>query len=406
MKERAGKADVRTWSGDGRARLASARTVVVKIGSVVLSRSAGGGGGGMGSGGVELDRGRVHDLARDIVAARGGGHGDDVSRQLIVVSSGAVAAGLAGLGLRERPTDLSMLQAAAAVGQPLLMAEWHAAFALRSVRCAQMLVTRTGFDRRDRYLNIRNCLGELLSRGVVPIANENDTVATEEITLGDNDLLAARLAVLAEADALLILSGVEGVRDADDRVRSELADAETLRALVRAGERSSLGSGGMASKADACAIANAGGCPVVIAGGRVEGVVRRVLAGEQIGTLIGGGVDGGMAGARRRWVGLSADPVGVIVVDDGAARALCERGASLLPMGCVRVRGEFGVGAVVSIEGPGGGELARGLVNHASHELARIIGRHSGEVPSVLGRNAHAEVVHRDNMVVLGEPGV
>jgi len=381
--------DASQAAADARAALATARTVVVKVGSNVLTRE--------GPQGVELNRARVYDLAADLTAARLALPG----RRVVLVSSGAVAAGLEALRQATRPSQLALLQAAAAVGQPRLMAVWHEAFAVRGVAVAQLLLTRTGFDKRHRYLNIRNCLAELLSHDVLPITNENDTVATEEITLGDNDYLAAKLAVLARADALVLLSSVPGVRDEAGRVLGELASADEVRALVRdGGLRSTLGTGGMGSKADAAAIAGAAGAATVVAAGGEDGVVSRLLAGEPLGTLIAPIAGADPETARKRWLKLSVKPSGAIRVDAGAAAALRGAGASLLAKGCTAVVGAFAAGDSVRIEDHDGATLATGLSNFSSDELQRTLGAHSVDIPNILGRPAHAEVVHRDDMVL------
>lgn len=374
----------------GRDALRGARRVIVKVGSGVLTERV--------DGAVRLDVPRVHALAADIAGARGALDG----RFVIVVSSGAVAAGLGVLGMSGRPDDLAGLQAAAAVGQPLLMRAWGEAFGAVGLRVGQMLVSRGGFDRRDRYVNTRACLRGLLAAGVVPIVNENDTVATEEISLGDNDLLAARLAVAVEADALLLLSQVEGVVGEDGAVVGSLGDADAVRGLAHDGS-SSLGSGGMASKVSAIEVAGGGGAATVIAGGRAAGVVGRVLAGEALGTFVGAAGGGGRA--RKRWLEGAVTVSGRVVVDGGAVRALRERGASLLASGCVGVEGAFGRGDALAIVDRGGVEVARGLSNYASEELVRVLGKRSDEIAVILGARAYAEVVHRDNLVVRGGAG-
>ncbi len=365
-----------------RAPVAGARRMVLKIGSAVLT-------GGTGT----LDRAYLHDLAAQIAARRSAGV------QVIVVSSGAVAAGLGTLGMTTRPRDVAGQQAAAAAGQPLLMSMWTEAFGVRRIPVAQMLLSRSDFDSRERFLNIRNCLTRLLELGATPIINENDTVATEEISLGDNDLLSAKIAAAAQAELLVILTGVGGVLDASGRVVPFAAGVAPLAGLVRA-EKSTQGRGGMASKLAAAKAAGLSGIGTVIAPGRPPNSLAHVCAGEPVGTYIAPPAETKVAG-KRLWIALSVTPAGSVLVDDGAARAVRERGASLLARGVTGVAGEFEVGDAVSIRDAAGAELARGLTNFSSGELAVLRGVESSRFEEVLGRQTHEEVIHRDNMVLL-----
>lgn len=371
-----------------RPTLAKAQRVVVKIGSAVLT-----------AGGPTLDRAYLHDLAAVIASLTREG------RKVIMVSSGAVAAGLAPLRLSARPRDVAGQQAAAAAGQPLLMSLWNEAFAVRSLSVAQVLLSRADFDSRERFLNIRNCLTRLLELGAVPIINENDTVATEEISLGDNDLLSAKIAAAVQADLLVILTGVGGVLDHAGRVVPESQGVEPLSPLVRA-EKSAQGRGGMASKLAAARAANLSAISVVIAPGRPADALGRVCRGEAVGThvsapaALGGASENRIAG-KRVWIGLGVTPAGSVLIDDGAARALREKGASLLARGITGVQGEFEVGDAVHIRhASSNANIARGLTNFSSGELRKILGVESGRFEEILGRQAHEEVVHRDNMVV------
>lgn len=369
-----------------RAQAIGARTVVVKLGSAVLT-----------GGGPVLDRAYLYDIAAQIGRARAGG------RRLIVVSSGAVAAGLAPLGLSARPSDVAGQQAAAAAGQPLLMSLWGEALSVRGTPAAQVLLSRADFDSRDRFLNIRNCLTRLLEMGAVPVVNENDTVATEEISLGDNDLLSAKIAAAVQADLLVILTGVGGVLDESGRVIAHALGADSLSRFVRA-EKSTQGRGGMASKLAAARAAGLKGSSVVIAPGRPAESLGRVLAGETVGTLITPPAEARVAG-RRLWIGVGVTPSGSVSVDAGAERALRERGASLLARGVTSVAGAFEVGDVVTVVSAGGSEIARGLINFSSAEAARIVGLESSRFEDVLGRQAHEEVIHRDNLVLTDARG-
>jgi len=366
-----------------RSSITSARRIVIKIGSAALT-----------GGGDQLDRAYMHDLAAQFADAITYG------REVILVSSGAVAAGVKTAGLGKRPTDVAGQQAAAAAGQPLLMARWHEAFGVRSRGVAQILVSRTDFDSRDRFLNMRNCIHCLLELGVVPIINENDTVATEEISLGDNDVLAAKLATAVLADALIILSTAGGVMDDRNQLIPSAPDAESLRRYVRA-DKSGQGRGGMTTKLEAARVASLVGIPTIIAPGRPAGVVGDLLRGDPVGTYIGQSIapaDVDRRAGRRVWIALTATPAGTIDVDDGAANAITQRGASLLAKGVRGATGRFEVGDVVAVRGPSG-EVARGLTNVSSDELRLVMGKDSRDFDAILGRQSHAEVIHRDNLV-------
>lgn len=366
----------------GRAAVKSARSVVVKIGTAVLTGGTG-----------VLDRAYFHDLSALIAAERRAG------RRVLIVSSGAVGAGVGALGLTERPSDMGLLQAAAAAGQPLLMSLWRDAFAVRSTSVAQILLSRADLDSRERFLNIRNCVHALHAVGAVPIVNENDTVATEEISLGDNDQLAAKVAVAVEAEALVILTTGPGVLDDQDRVVASAADAESLKCWIRP-MKTGQGRGGMATKLEAARIGSETGVVTIIAPGRPVDTLQRVLAGEQVGTCVGGG--GGRRTGRRAWIGYSATPSGSIMLDEGAARAVRERGASLLAKGVSGLSGSFQPGDVVALKDAAGAEIGRGLTNLSSDELRLVQGKESLEFERILGRRTFEEVVHRDNFVRTG----
>ncbi len=368
-----------------RASIAKSQRIVVKIGSAVLT-----------GGGPALDRAFMHDLAAQIAGLVGEG------RRVIVVSSGAVAAGLTPLRMTSRPRDVAGQQAAAAAGQPLLMSLWNEAFSVRSVPVAQVLLGRGDFDSRERFLNIRNCLSRLLEVGAVPVINENDTVATEEISLGDNDLLSAKIAAAVQADLLVILTGVGGVLDASGAVVPEAASADALAHLVRT-EKSAQGRGGMSSKLAAARAAGLSAVPTIIAPGRPAGSLARACRGESVGTFIAAPAESRVAG-KRLWIGLGVTPSGAVLIDDGAAKAVRERGASLLARGVTGVSGSFELGdAVLVRRASDARDVARGLTNFSSAELTKIIGVESARFEDTLGRQAHEEVIHRDNMVI--EPG-
>ena len=364
-----------------RERLSGARVVVVKIGTSVLTGGA-----------DRLDPAYLHDAAAQIATLCAEG------RRVVLVSSGAVGAGMGVLGLDSRPTDLGQLQGAAAAGQPELIRLWSVAFAVRGVRVAQVLVGRADFDARDRFLNIRNCLSALLERGVVPIVNENDAVATEEIALGDNDVLASKVAHAAHASALVILTSADGVQNEAGKVVERVESADELVPFVRS-DATAQGRGGMSTKIEAAKAATRAGVVTVVGPGRPAERLAAVMRGERVGTLVAPRAD--RPAARDAWLALSATPAGVVIVDEGAARALRERGASLLPKGIAGVRGAFAVGDVVTIETGDGRSIARGLSNLASHEVERVRGLATDQLASTLGRRVHDEVVHRDNMVLL-----
>ncbi len=366
------------------------KRIVVKIGSNVLAGSDG------------LRAARVRALAADVAAAIEGG------REVVVVSSGAVAAGASKLGGR-RP-GLEWRQAAAAVGQPALMAAYERAFRARGRTVAQVLLTHADLADRRRYLNARHTLRTLLALGTVPIVNENDTVSVEELKFGDNDNLSALTASLVEADLLIILSDVAGVYEADPRLVPDAAlvpvaaadDALVGRAAGPA--LSAVGTGGMASKVDAARKAAAAGIPTVIADGGRRHVLRDILDPEtEVGTLLLAQAD--RLGRRKHWIAHALRPTGTLHLDAGAERALAQGGRSLLPSGVRAVEGRFGEGECVRCLGPDGTEIARGLVNYDAADVERILGAQSKEIEGRLGYKGAAEVIHRDDLVVLSRRG-
>ncbi len=362
-----------------REAVAIAPRLVVKVGSSSLTTAAGG-----------LDPARLDALV-DALAARPG--------QLVLVSSGAIAAGLAPLGLVRRPRELAAQQAAASVGQMLLVQRYATAFARHGRLVGQVLLTVDDVVRRAHYRNARVTLDRLLALGVVPVVNENDAVATAEIRFGDNDRLAALVAHLVRADALVLLSDVDGLYDGDPRrpgarLLPEVRGEADLAGVTAGGTGSAgLGSGGMASKVDAARIATGAGVPVLL------GAATRVL------DLLDGrtGTCFAVTGSRRRprllWLAHASSPSGRLVLDDGAVRAVVERGSSLLPAGVTGVEGDFAAGDPVELAGPDGRAVARGLVAYDAAELPALLGRSTRE----LGLR---EVVHRDDLVVLRGPGL
>ena len=374
-----------------RTALTTANEIVVKIGSQLLATTRRRRGEATPS--LTVDTRFIGSVARQVADLHRAG------RRVTLVSSGAIAAGCAELGRADRPTDVADAQAVAAVGQRRLMTHWHDAFRKVGLGVGQVLLTRADFDDRLRFLNLHNCVTRLQAMDCVPIANENDTVAVEELRFGDNDLLAALLANAVRADALLLLTGVPGLLDAEGNVIPEVTDLHAAAAQVRA-DRSGWGSGGMATKLDAARNVVGAGATCVIAGGRQKGVIARVLSGEaeDAGTLFVPAPR--RLDARRRWIGLTARPSGGVTVDAGAVAALARGGASLLASGVTAATGSFGRGDVLLVRDAAGRELARGLSNYAAAEVRLIQGKQSSEFERILGRPAYTALIHRDNLVL------
>jgi glutamate 5-kinase len=362
-----------------RAQLAAARRVVVKIGSRLLAESP---------------AGRPAALADQIVALRT----RDV--ETVVVSSGAIALGVRALGLQRRPAELPALQAAAAAGQSRLMQHWEHAFAVHGIVIGQVLLTHDDLGDRRRFLSARLTLRALLDLGAVPIINENDTVATEEIKFGDNDQLAALVCNLVSADALIILTDVDGVRDTAGARLPIVRDLDREAAPVAgAPTGDGVGSGGMASKVASARIVLRTGIPAVVAPGRLPTVLTDLLSGADVGTLFAPGADA--LSARKHWIAYGARPAGRLVIDDGAARAVTGAGKSLLPAGITAVDGEFAAGETVSVVAADGRELARGLVAYDAEDLRKIRGLQSADFEATLGYRGSGEAIHRDDLVIL-----
>jgi glutamate 5-kinase len=374
-----------------------ARRIVLKVGTRVATE-----------GGNAFARGVIGPFVRQVAAARSSAPGG-AERSLIVVSSGAIALGLNRMGVAERPRELAMLQAAAAMGQSRLMHAYEQEFEAVGQETAQVLLTLEDIRSRIRYLNIRNTIFTLWSFGVVPIVNENDTVSYAEIRFGDNDIISAHLAAMLDADLLVILTDTDGVYDANPRTHR---DARPLRTVERItdgllaaaeGKGSAFSSGGMASKIRAADIAMRAGVGVVIAKG--EGLdLARILAGDEVGTYFVPALR--RLRGRKKWMAFNPTTEGAIVVDRGAERAIVRQGRSLLPAGVKAATGDFPMGGVVSIRDEDGREIARGLSNYSCEDLERIKGKNSARIAAVLGvEAAFAEVVHRDNLVVVDRGG-
>lgn len=360
-----------------REALKSAKRIVVKAGSKVLVESSG-----------RPDEAQLRALVGELADFQNGGG------EVAFVSSGAVGAGLEALGRSSRPKAIPDLQMAAAVGQIRLMSRYDELFGEKGRRIGQVLLTHDLLKHRERHLNARNTLLNLIGHGIVPIINENDAVSTEEIKFGDNDVLAALVSILVDADALILLSSTDGLREPDNHGKTrrvsfiEEVDDGVLKLV--ADKQDKLSTGGMASKLQSAQIAAHNGIPVVIANGRKNGVLTRILEGKDEGTLLF--PKEGTISKRKRWIAFFNRVEGHLVVDDGAAKAL-EQGNSLLPVGIRAVEGSFKVGAMVDIRSGDGRRLARGLVEYSSDEIEEIMGRHTD------GKSG--EVIHRDNLATL-----
>ena len=368
--------------------LGRVRRLVVKVGSGLITTPR-----------VGVDQKRIDGLAADIAAVRR-------DHEVVLVTSGAIVTGMARLALAEPPRTIPEKQAAAAVGQSALMWHYEAAFKRHDIPVGQVLLTAQDISDRVRYLNARNTLRTLLELSVLPIVNENDTVAVEEIKVGDNDNLSALVASLIDADLLVLLTDVDGLYTADPSVTQGARKLDTVEAVTddivrlvwdRAGRVSV---GGMATKLEAAQKAAASGIPMVIASGREEGVLGRLLAGEAVGTYFAPRAD--PLAARKRWIAFAVPPQGRLTVDAGALRALRDEGRSLLPSGIVDVEGDFAAGEVVAVAAAADGkELGRGLVNFDAGELRKIRGAQTQQIEQRLGYRGADEVIHRDNLVIL-----
>lgn len=363
--------------------------IVVKVGSAVLSGPSG--------------RRQQLAIADQIAGLRGEG------REVVLVSSGAMATGLGKLGLHERPKTMPGKQAIAAVGQPTLMYLWEQAFGWYDLKVAQILLTAEDLAHRHRYLNARQTILTLLAWGIVPIINENDTVMVDEIKFGDNDQLSALIASLVGADLLILLSDIEALYDADPRTHPEakpIHHVERVDALVMrmAGEEpGQVGTGGMRSKLLAAEKAQAAGIPTLLLPGTRPESIAQALRGETVGTLFAGG--NRRYSGQKLWLYQLPKPQGEVVVDPGAAQALRQGGASLLPAGILEVRGTFGVGEAVRCLDAEGSLIGVGLVNYSAAELGRIKGRKTREIETVLGYKNTDEAIHRDHFALASEIG-
>ena len=364
------------------------RRVVLKFGSQILSSSDG------------IEEPRLRALVRELAALH------DQKKDIVVVSSGAVAAGMTRLRRKERPKTIPEKQALAAVGQIKLMALYERHFSKFDKSVAQVLLTHADLANRQRYLNAKHTFQMLLESSIVPIVNENDTVAVEEMKFGDNDHLSALVATLLGADLLVILSDVEGVYDRDPRVYNDAAliplidNVKNIKAHINGMSKGAFGTGGIVTKIAAAEEAAAAGIPTIITNGLAARAVERVFdAQDQVGTLIL--PEQNRLTHRKHWIAYNLKPAGDVVVDQGARDALVQKGRSLLPSGLKEIRGSFGVGECVRCLDQQGREFARGLVNYSAQELNQIKGLHTSKIEKILGYKAYDEIIHRDDLVVL-----
>lgn len=371
--------------------LTKARRVVLKLGSAVLTAAYG------------LNLPLIQRLVAEIAALR------QNDRQFVLVSSGAVAAGVHKLRLSEKPQGIPQQQAVAATGQSILMYTYEEAFAAHGVKVAQILLTHDDLAARTRFLNARNTIFTLLQWGVLPIINENDTVATDELKFGDNDNLAALMCNLVEADLLILLTNTDGLYARDPREDPEapllkLVETTDPQLAKAAGRRpSSVGRGGMLSKIQAVKKAGAIGIPSLIANGLAPGILEAIFAGQEVGTLCLPQAQ--KLKSRQYWLAYNVAPEGAILVDTGARVALVRQGKSLLPAGILEVFGGFRKGAPVSLMDPDGQTFAVGLSNYSSRDINRIKGKKTQEIAQSLGHKDYDEVIHRDNLVIFPEFG-
>ena len=369
--------------------LGKGRRIVVKVGSSILA---------------SVEKGLQYEvfsrLSKEI---------SDLKRQgyeIVLVSSGAIAAGMEKLGYKTRPQAITQKQATAAVGQTRLMNIYESYFSRYQQRVAQVLLTHDDLSHRRRFLNARNTLLALLELGIIPIINENDTVVVDEIKFGDNDNLSALITNLIGADLLIILTDIDGLCDSDPRVNPharciplvEEINADTEKIVGET--KSEMSVGGMISKIQAAKKASRFGIPTVVARGTKEGVLHQILKGKEIGTLILP-PKGEALSSRKHWIAFNPKPKGDVIVDEGAKKAIVQKGKSLLPSGVVKIRGSFDRGDLVTCLGPRGKEFARGLVNYRATELEKIKGLRSNQIESTLGYKYSDEVIHRDDLVVL-----
>lgn len=364
-----------------------ARRIVIKLGTKVLLSQHN-----------AIERGRVGPLVEDIAALKKEGY------EFIIVSSGAVGFGMASMGLTKRPERLKKVQALAAIGQNLLMQDWHRIFSEKQVSIGQILLTYGVLEDRRRYLHAKDCLNALLCFGAIPIVNENDSVAVEELKFGDNDALSAITSLLVDADLLVLFTDTDGLYDKNPNTD---ADAERIRFIERIDDdllatihdrNNGLSRGGMRSKLEAAKRSQESGTGVIIADG-LNPELRRILNGEDVGTFVRPNPN--RITAKKKWIFFNTKPRGRIIVDEGAAKALSQSTRSLLASGIVRVEGEFSDGAVVAVCAPSGEVIGRGVSYYSSADIERIKGKQTEEIPAIIGKSYYDEVIDRDNLILV-----
>lgn len=366
------------------------KTIVVKLGTSVLT-----------GGTLALDRAHMVELARQCAELKKQGH------SVVVVSSGAIAAGREHLGYPALPNAMASKQLLAAVGQSQLIQTWESLFALYGIKIGQMLLTRADLEDRERFLNARDTINALVENGIIPVVNENDAVATSEIKVGDNDNLSALVGILCGADKLLLLTDQKGLYTADPRkdpnaelIKEVKVIDDTLRKIA-GGSGTTLGTGGMATKLQAADIARRAGIEVIIAAGRGQNVIFDALSASPQGTRFLPCEEA--LENRKRWILAGPAASGDIVIDQGAVKAVVEKGSSLLAKGVTKVLGEFSRGEVVRVTDAQGHLIARGIASYSHQDMAKIAGKHSKDIISILGYDYGSEVIHRDDMVVIQE---
>ncbi|MBN2720648.1 MAG: glutamate 5-kinase [Proteobacteria bacterium] len=371
---------------EDRLLLTCGRKIIVKLGSMVLAAPGGG-----------IDHNLIDRLAQEMA---------DLSRQgrvFVIVSSGAILMGMQEMGRRQRPRTVQEKQALAAIGQNRLMRAYMESFSRHGIKVGQVLLTREGLDNRARFVMARNTLETLLHMGVIPVINENDTVAVDEIRFGDNDFLASMVVNLADADLLILLTNTRGLFSRDPRLGEgklvEVVEDVDETVLGMAGGAGVAGTGGMSSKVLAAKRVAHMGVPTVIADGRTPGAIKSILQGEPVGTLFLPSPE--KLASRKHWIAYSANPKGTLVIDDGAVKALTVGKKSLLPSGILEVKGRFENGALVRCVNREGREIARGVTEFSSGQIRMVRGRHSKDIELILGSCPGEEIIHRDDLVIL-----
>lgn len=364
------------------------KRIVIKVGTSTITHANG-----------LLNLTQMESVVRQIADLHNQGY------EVILVSSGSIGAGIGKLGLKTRPKTIPEKQVAAAVGQGILIHMYEKLFSEYGKIVAQILITKEDIHHRTRFLHVRNAFFSLLDQGVVPIVNENDAIAVDEIKLGDNDTLSAIVASISEADLLILLSDIEGLCEADPRIQPDAPLIHTVAEIsphiekLAGGAGSSLGTGGMITKVNAAKIATASGTAMVIVNGSRPGVINEIIRGDDVGTWFQEKQH--PLQARKHWIAFGSTPSGVLVIDEGAAKALVLRQKSLLPSGIIQVNQEFREGQIVSVVNQDGQELARGVTNYSSADIDLIKGLNTSEIDGKLGYKAYDEVVHRNNLVIV-----